>query len=124
ESGEQPGEHKPGRRAEYQWIIDPIDGTTNFIHGYLHYAVSIALMRDGVPVHAVVFDTNRNELFTASRGGGAFLNDRRIRVSGRIGLSEALLGERIGRSSGDEALRAPFQPMLSSCGAVRRAGSS
>lgn len=78
--------------AEYQWIIDPLDGTTNFIHGLPQYAVSIALARGGVLEQAVVFDPNRNELFTASKGGGAFLNERRIRVSRRTRLGESLIG--------------------------------
>ncbi|NJD24249.1 MAG: inositol monophosphatase [Betaproteobacteria bacterium] len=89
ESGTTPGE---GSAGEYQWIIDPLDGTTNFIHGMPHYAVSIALARRGVIEQAVVFDPNRNELFTAGKGAGAFLNDRRIRVSRRTRLQEALLG--------------------------------
>jgi myo-inositol-1(or 4)-monophosphatase len=67
--------------AEYAWIIDPLDGTTNFIHGYPQYAVSIALQYKGRLDQAVVFDPLRNELFTATRGQGAHLNDRRIRVS-------------------------------------------
>lgn len=90
ESGQQSG--KGGSDAEYQWIIDPLDGTTNFIHGFPQYAVSIALARNGVVEHGVVFDPNRNELFTASKGGGAFLNERRIRVSRRSRLGEALIG--------------------------------
>jgi myo-inositol-1(or 4)-monophosphatase len=78
--------------SEYQWIIDPLDGTTNFIHGFPQYAVSIGIAHKGVMAHAVVFDPNRNELFTASKGGGAFLNDTRIRVSKRAKLDEALIG--------------------------------
>jgi len=78
--------------SEYQWVIDPLDGTTNFIHGFPQYAVSIALLHKGVPTHAVVYDPNRNELFTASKGAGAFLNDKRIRVSKRTKLGEALIG--------------------------------
>jgi len=90
ESGHTPGTNK--RDAEYQWIIDPLDGTTNFIHGLPQYAISIALARNNVVEQAVVFDPNRNELFTASKGAGAFLNDRRIRVSRRTKLGEALIG--------------------------------
>lgn len=90
ESGASPA--KSGQDAEYQWIIDPLDGTTNFIHGMPQYAVSIALARGNVLEHAVIFDPNRNELFTASKGGGAFLNERRIRVSRRTRLGEALIG--------------------------------
>lgn len=78
--------------SEYQWIIDPLDGTTNFIHGFPQFAVSIALAHKGIMTQAVVFDPTRNELFTASRGRGAFLNDRRLRVSSRTKLQEALLG--------------------------------
>ncbi|HSD42213.1 MAG TPA: inositol monophosphatase family protein [Burkholderiales bacterium] len=78
--------------SEYEWIIDPLDGTTNFIHGFPQYAVSIALRHRGVLEQAVVYDPGRNELFTATRGRGAFLNDRRIRVSKRAKLAEALIG--------------------------------
>ena len=78
--------------SEYQWIIDPLDGTTNFIHGLPQYAVSIGLAHRGVMTQAVVYDPNRNELFTATRGGGAYLNEKRIRVAKRTRLDEALLG--------------------------------
>lgn len=78
--------------AEYQWIIDPLDGTTNFIHGLPQYAISIALSKGNSLEQAVVFDPNRNELFTASKGAGAFLNERRIRVSRRTKLQESLIG--------------------------------
>lgn len=90
ESGETAGKGK--RDAEFQWIIDPLDGTTNFIHGLPQYAVSIALARGGTVEQAVVFDPNRNELFTASKGAGAFLNERRIRVSKRTKLQDSLIG--------------------------------
>ena len=72
------------REAEHIWIIDPLDGTTNFIHGLPHYCISIALMERGVITQGLIYDPVRNELFTASRGRGAFLDDRRIRVSKRI----------------------------------------
>ncbi len=73
--------------GEFVWIIDPLDGTTNYLHGYPQYAVSIALAQRGQVTQAVVYDPNRNDLFTASKGSGAFLNDRRIRVSKRISLT-------------------------------------
>jgi myo-inositol-1(or 4)-monophosphatase len=79
-------------KAEYVWIIDPLDGTTNFIHGFPQYCVSIAVRHRGALAHAVVYDPGRNELFTASKGRGAFLNDRRIRVSKCARLEEALVG--------------------------------
>mgnify|MGYP001465361264 CR=1 FL=1 len=90
ESGETAGKGK--RDAEYQWIIDPLDGTTNFIHGFPQYAVSIALAKNGVVEQGVVFDPTRNDLFTASKGAGAFLNERRIRVSKCLKLQNALIG--------------------------------
>jgi len=78
--------------SEYLWIIDPLDGTTNFLHGFPQYAVSIALKHKRVLTQAVVYDPGRNELFTATRGRGAYLNDRRLRVSKRIRLTGALIG--------------------------------
>ena len=78
--------------SEYTWIIDPLDGTTNFIHGFPQYAVSIALRHREHITQAVVYDPTRNELFTATRGRGAFLNERRMRVSRRTKLQECLIG--------------------------------
>jgi myo-inositol-1(or 4)-monophosphatase len=78
--------------SEFQWIIDPLDGTTNFLHGFPQYAVSIALSHKGVLTHAAIYDPSRNDLFTATRGAGAFLNDRRIRVSKREHLRDTLIG--------------------------------
>jgi myo-inositol-1(or 4)-monophosphatase len=78
--------------SDYQWIIDPLDGTTNFLHGMPQYAVSIALAHKGAVTQAVVYDPNRNDLFTASKGRGAYLNDHRLRVSKRIRLEDALIG--------------------------------
>jgi myo-inositol-1(or 4)-monophosphatase len=83
-------ERNPG--AEHVWIIDPLDGTTNFLHGFPQYCVSIALAHKGVVTQGVIYDPVRNDLFTATRGRGAFLNDRRIRVSRRAHLREALIG--------------------------------
>ena len=78
--------------SEFQWIIDPLDGTTNYLHGFPQFAVSIALTHRGRLESAVVYDPTRDEMFTADRGAGALLNDRRIRVSTRRGLRGALLG--------------------------------
>lgn len=78
--------------CEHVWIIDPLDGTTNFIHGLPQYAVSIALMQRGALSQAVVYDPAKDELFTASKGRGAYFNDRRIRVSSRARLDGALIG--------------------------------
>jgi len=78
--------------AENVWIIDPLDGTTNFLHGFPQYCVSIALQHRGQVTQGVIYDPVRNDLFTASRGRGAFLNDRRIRVSRRDHLRDCLIG--------------------------------
>jgi myo-inositol-1(or 4)-monophosphatase len=90
ESGETRGSSKAG--AEYVWVIDPLDGTTNFIHGFPQYCVSIGVQHRGALTHAVVYDPLKNELFTASQGRGAYLNDRRMRVSKCTRLEEALVG--------------------------------
>lgn len=78
-------------QSRYTWIIDPLDGTSNFLRGFPHFAVSIALMEEGVVQHGVIYDPVRDELYTATRGGGAYLNDRRIRASQRPGLPGALI---------------------------------
>ena len=88
--GEESGYHD--KQAEYLWVIDPLDGTTNFLHGVPQYCVSIALLHKGVATQAVIFDPNRNELFTATKGVGAYLNDRRIRVSRIDKFEGALVG--------------------------------
>ncbi len=119
-----PLEGKEGEEPEYQWVIDPLDGTTNFIHGFPFYAVSIALMHKGQTQHAVIFDTNRNELFSASRGAGAFLNDRRIRVSGLTRYHDALIGAHVAESGYGPQRSSPFSAMLSECAAVRRVGAT
>jgi myo-inositol-1(or 4)-monophosphatase len=85
ESGEQAGN-------DYVWIIDPLDGTTNFLHGFPHYAVSIGLRHKGKMEVGVVYDPIRDELFTAERGGGAMLNNRKIRVTKPTSLKGTLLG--------------------------------
>src|SRR5687768_10341646 len=78
--------------SEFQWIVDPLDGTTNFLHGFPQYCVSIALEHRGVVTQAVVYDPAKNDLFTASRGRGAFLNETRMRVSKRPNLKASLVG--------------------------------
>lgn len=77
--------------AEYTWIIDPLDGTNNFLHGFPYYCVSIAIQREGETQYAVVIDVAQQDIFTATRGGGAQLNDARIRVSNTKRLNDALL---------------------------------
>jgi myo-inositol-1(or 4)-monophosphatase len=89
EGGHQPA--RGGKKAKLTWVIDPLDGTSNYLRGIPHWCVSIALVDNGEPVHGVVFDPLRNELFVASKGGGAVLEDKRIRVSERRDLEGALL---------------------------------
>jgi myo-inositol-1(or 4)-monophosphatase len=88
---EESGQTRGNPQSEHIWIIDPLDGTTNFIHGFPFYCISIALQSKGRIEQAVVYDPSRNDLFTSTRGRGAFMNDRRLRVSKRIRLQECLI---------------------------------
>ena len=88
---EETGREHGAKDSEFVWIIDPLDGTTNFIHGFPVYCVSIALAAKGKVEQAVVYDPTRNDLFTATKGRGAYLNDRRLRVSKRTELKQALV---------------------------------
>ena len=112
--------------SEYVWIIDPLDGTTNFLHGFPQYAISIALEHKGVITQAVVYDPNRNDLFTATRGVGAFLNDRRIRVSKVRELSDALVGTGFPytRFENLETYLNIFRDMAQKAAGVRRPGAA
>jgi myo-inositol-1(or 4)-monophosphatase len=87
--GEESGSHKGN---EYQWVIDPLDGTTNYLHGQPQFSVSIALKYRGQLEHGVIYDPLREEMYSATKGSGAFINDRRIRVTQRKGLEGALIG--------------------------------
>jgi len=112
--------------AEVVWIIDPLDGTTNFIHGFPQYCVSIGVQSRGAMAHAVVYDPGRNELFTASKGRGAFLNDRRIRVTALARFADALVGtgfpfKEVTRL---ELYTRQLQTMMKTCAGVRRAGAA
>lgn len=122
--GEEGGERK-GKEQDYLWIIDPIDGTRNFIHGFPHFAISIALMYKNRLEHGVIYDPIRQELFTASRGKGARLNDKRIRVSPRKHLQECLLGAGLAYHRLDKEktinMLAAIQPY---CSDIRRAGAA
>jgi myo-inositol-1(or 4)-monophosphatase len=88
--GEETG--ASGKSKDKVWVIDPLDGTHNYLHGFPHFCVSIGFVDHGDPVHAVIYDPLRDELFTASKGDGAFVNDRRMRVTKRETLTGALLG--------------------------------
>ena len=112
--------------AEFVWIIDPLDGTTNFIHGFPQYCVSIGIRHRGALTHAVIYDPVRNELFTASKGSGAYLNDRRIRVSTLTKFGDALVGtgfpfKELTRL---DLYTRQLQTMMKTCAGVRRAGAA
>ena len=98
ESGNEPG----AKDSEFVWIIDPLDGTTNFIHGFPVYCVSIALAVRGKVEQAVVYDPSRNDLFTATKGRGAYVNDRRIRVGKRTRMQQCLLATGLPFRPGDD----------------------
>lgn len=121
ESGTQAGSND-----EYQWIIDPLDGTTNFLHGFPQFAVSIALSHKGRLEQGVVYDPLRQELFTASRGNGAQLNNRRLRVAQRKGLEGTLLGTGFPFKTHEhlEAYLGMFRDLLLETSGIRRPGSA
>ncbi|MBS0427203.1 MAG: inositol monophosphatase [Proteobacteria bacterium] len=123
---EESGSERGAKDSEFVWIIDPLDGTTNFIHGFPVYCVSIALAVRGKVEQAVVYDPTRNDLFTASRGRGAFLNERRIRVSKRTRLEESLISTGFPFRAGDNfkqylAMMADLMPRAAG---LRRPGAA
>ncbi|MEO7152124.1 MAG: inositol monophosphatase family protein [Burkholderiaceae bacterium] len=123
---EESGNTHGAKHSEYVWIIDPLDGTTNFIHGFPVYAVSIALAFRGQVQQAVVYDPNRNDLFYASKGRGAFLNDKRLRVSKRNRLADCLIGTGFPFRKGDDFPRylKMFETVMTQCAGLRRPGAA
>jgi myo-inositol-1(or 4)-monophosphatase len=123
---EESGRSRGNKKSDYLWIIDPLDGTTNFIHGLPIYAVSIALAFRGKVEQAVVYDPARNDLFYASKGRGAFLNDRRLRVSKRTRLQQALIGTGFPFRRGDNVKRyvQMFETVMQNCAGLRRPGAA
>ena len=123
---EESGRQRGSKHSDYLWIIDPLDGTTNFIHGFPVYAVSIALAFKGQVQQAVVYDPSRNDLFYASKGRGAFLNDKRLRVSKRIRMNEALIGTGFPFRKGDNFKRyvKMFEAVMQNCAGLRRPGAA
>lgn len=111
---------------ENVWIIDPLDGTTNFIHGFPQYCVSIALQQRGIITQAVVYDPNRNDLFTATKGAGAYLNEKRLRVTKRDKIADALIGTgfQFRDSEGLEEYIKMFRVMTEKCTGLRRPGAA
>jgi myo-inositol-1(or 4)-monophosphatase len=123
--GEEGG-NSEGTDKTHTWVVDPLDGTTNFLHGIPHFAISIGLVREGVPIAALIHNPANDEFYTAERGKGAFLNDRRIRVAARRQLSEAVICcglPHLGR--GDLALfRREFAVVQERVAGLRRLGAA
>ena len=123
--GEEGGETE-GADPTRRWIVDPLDGTTNFLHGLPHWAVSMSLEHKGQVVAGVIYDPVKDEMFYAEKGFGAFLNDRRMRVSGRSRMIESLFATGLpfgGRSDLPETLQ-DLARLLPACAGVRRLGSA
>ena len=121
EGGEEEGQD-PTRR----WIVDPLDGTTNFLHGLPHWAVSIALEHKGRIVAGVIYDPTKDEMFLAEKGDGAFINEARLRVSGRAKMIESIFATGLpfgGRSDLPETLQ-DLARLMPTCAGVRRWGSA
>ena len=123
--GEEGG-RQAGRSPEFEWVIDPLDGTTNYLHGFPQFSISIAMKYRGQLEHGVVYDPLREELFTASRGRGAHLNDRRLRVAKCIGIDGALLGTGIPFRDQDhiDAYLGMLKALIVDSAGVRRPGSA
>jgi myo-inositol-1(or 4)-monophosphatase len=122
--GEEGGSHGD---SEFVWIIDPLDGTTNFLHGFPQFSVSIGVQRRGRMEHGVVYDPLRQELFTTSRGEGAQLDGRKIRVTNRIGLEGALIGTGFPYRTNIQWLdnyMAMMKTVIQQTAGIRRAGSA
>jgi myo-inositol-1(or 4)-monophosphatase len=123
---EESGRTHGAKDSDYVWIIDPLDGTTNFIHGFPVYSVSIALEFRGQVQQGVVYDPTRNDLFYASKGRGAFLNDRRLRVSKRLRMTECLISTGFPFRKGDNFKRymQMLEAIMPACAGLRRPGSA
>lgn len=112
--------------SDFQWIVDPLDGTMNYLHGYPHFSVSIAVYEKNRPYQAVVYDPVRQELFTAGKGDGAYLDGKRIRVSGASRLSDALVGYAFPFKKGDDLTGSlnTLKILTENTSGVRREGSA
>lgn len=119
------GGEEQGSDIQSRWIIDPLDGTTNFLHGIPHFAISIALERQGTIVAGLIYNPVTDEMFTAERGGGAFLNDRRLRVAARRELTDCVIGcgvPHLGRGDHGNFL-IELRHVMNNCVGIRRGGA-
>jgi myo-inositol-1(or 4)-monophosphatase len=115
-----------GTDPRHRWIVDPLDGTTNFLHGIPHFAISIALERDGEIVAGLVYDPVRDEMYSAEKGLGAYVNDRRLRVSARRQLAEAVIGTGMpfGARGDRPGYLATLTSVMNATSGVRRIGAA
>jgi myo-inositol-1(or 4)-monophosphatase len=118
--------YQKGRNEEYCWVIDPLDGTRNFMHGFPQFAISIAVMKNNAAELGLIYDPIRQELFTATRGQGAYVNSRRIRISQTQKIANALIGTGFPYRHKDstQAYMTAFEKVFTQCSDIRRAGSA
>ncbi len=118
--------HQKGFNQDYCWIIDPLDGTRNFMHGYPQFAISIAIMKNNLLELGLVYDPIRQELFTATRGQGAYVNSRRMRISATKKLEQAIIGTGFPFRNKEniKTYLSTFENVFLKCGDIRRAGSA
>ena len=115
-----------GDDEQYRWVVDPLDGTTNFLHGIPMFSISVALEKNCVPVAGVVYNPALDELYTAEKGSGAFVNDRRLRVSARREMADCVIGTGIphlGRPD-HQGYLAELRQVMANCSGIRRIGSA
>jgi myo-inositol-1(or 4)-monophosphatase len=115
-----------GEDDQHRWIVDPLDGTTNFLHGIPIFSISLALEKNGVPIAGVVFNPVTDELYTTERGAGAFVNDRRLRVSARREMPDCVIGTgvpHLGRGNHPRYLD-ELKQVMANCAGIRRLGSA
>ena len=115
-----------GADKTHRWHVDPLDGTTNFLHGVPHFCISVGLEREGQPVAGVIYDPIKDEMFIAERGKGAYLNNRRLRVSARRALADALVVcglPHLGRPNQPQTIR-EISVVMGACGGLRGLGAA
>ncbi len=122
---EESGEER-GTDPRHRWIVDPLGGTTNFLHGIPHFAISIALERDGEIVAGLVYEPTRDEMYSAEKGLGAYVNDRRLRVSARRQLGAAVIGTGMpdGPHADNPAYLAILPTVMAATSGIRRMGAA
>ncbi|HLB56550.1 MAG TPA: inositol monophosphatase family protein [Coxiellaceae bacterium] len=118
--------YKKGSNKEYCWVIDPLDGTRNFMHGYPQFSISIAILKNNIPELGLIYDPLRQELFTATRGQGAYANSRRMRISDAKKIGQTLIGTGFPfrKKENIKNYLTTFENVFSKCGDIRRAGSA